>query len=221
MCYAVAMAANHEISTADELWRTYRPVGKASLDKEVTHLDAHCRDYIAHSPFVVLATTDGRGRVDTSPKGGPPGFVAVLDDHRCAIPDMAGNNRLDSLQNILCCPSVSLLFLVPGVGETLRVVGAASISADPAVLEHARVAGLRPNVAVVVEVVTAYLHCAKALRRSGLWSPESWPDTADMASPACMMRDHMRLVESTEEMQAFLDRAYAETTWAVGGQAEP
>ena len=115
------------------LRRVYRPPAQLNLDKEVGYLDQHCRDFIAHSPFAVLGTTDGSGRVDTSPKGGPPGFASVLDDRRLAIPDMNGNNRIDSLRNIVRCPGVSLLFLIPGVGETLRVVGRATVSTEPSV----------------------------------------------------------------------------------------
>jgi uncharacterized protein len=198
------------------LRRIYRPPAPASLDKEIHHLDGHCRDFIAHSPFAVLGTADGAGRVDTSPKGGPPGFVTVLDELHLAIPDMNGNNRLDSLRNVVRSPGVSLLFLVPGIGETLRVVGLASVSTDPEVLARCTLGDLRPNVALVVEVTTAYLHCAKALRRSGLWDPQRWPDTGDMATPACMFRDHMRLPESPDEVQEFLDRAYEEGTWSMG-----
>jgi PPOX class probable FMN-dependent enzyme len=198
------------------LRRIYSPPAQSNLDKEVAFLDRHCRDFIAHAPFAVLGTADGLGRVDTSPKGGPPGFAIVLDDRHLAIPDMNGNHRIDSLRNIVRCPGVSLLFLIPGVGETLRVVGRAIVSTEPSVLEQCRIETLVPNVAVVVEVTTAYIHCAKALRRSGLWEPTRWPDTMDMATPACMFRDHMRLPGTTAEVQEFLDDAYAEGTWAMG-----
>jgi len=206
------------LQDVDDLRRLYRPPAQANLDKEVHHLDGHCRDYIAHSPFAVLGTTDGAGRVDTSPKGGPPGFATVLDEHHLAIPDMAGNNRIDSLRNIVRSPGVSLLFMIPGIGETLRVVGTATISRDPGLLERCRVGTLSPNVAIVVDVTTAFIHCANSLRRSGLWQPDRWPDTSDMASPARIFRDHMRLTErsTTEEMQEALDDAYSSMTWAMG-----
>lgn len=217
------------LTTSEELRRVYRPPGAVSLAKEIDHLDRHCRDFIARSPFAVLATTDGQGRVDASPKGGPPGFVSVLDDRRLAVPDMSGNNRLDSLGNLVSSPGMSLLFLVPGVGETLRVVGRAEVSVDPAVLEQASTAGLRPNVAVIVTVTTAYLHCAKALRRSGLWEPERWPDLDGLASAACILRDHSAAGASgtvpagppadVAGFQEVLDRSYTERTWAMGGDA--
>lgn len=212
------MGNDGSVSSVAGLRTIYRQPGQASLDKEVDHLDAHCRDFLAHTPFAVLASSNGRGRVDASPKGGPPGFLAVLDEHHLAVPDMAGNNRLDSLQNIVACPAVSLLCMVPGVGETLRVVGTATVSTTAGILERCRIDTLVPNVAVVVQVKTAYIHCAKALRRSGLWQPDLWPDTSGMASTACMMRDHMALPDTTEQMQEFLDEAYEQTTWAMGGR---
>jgi len=212
------VAGPHALRDVAELRRLYRPPAQVNLAKEIHHLDRHCRDYLAHAPFAVLGTTDGAGKVDTSPKGGPPGFATVLDEHHLAIPDMAGNNRVDSLRNIVRSPGVSLLFMIPGVGETLRVLGNAAVSTDPELLERCRVGGLVPHVAILVEVSTAFIHCANSLRRSGLWERDRWPDTSDMASPARIFRDHMQLTESatTEEMQESLDRAYAEMTWAVG-----
>lgn len=208
------------LASAESLRRFYRQPGRGALDKEVDHLDGHCRDFIAHAPFCVLATSDGAGRVDVSPKGGPPGFVAVLDDHHLAVPDMAGNNRLDSLGNIVARSAVSLLFMVPRVGETFRVVGNASVSTTPGVLVRCQVGELTPRVAVVVEVTTAYLHCAKALRRSGLWEPDRWPEIADMAPSGQMLRDHTRSTRTAEEVQRSLDEGYATATWAMGGTAE-
>jgi uncharacterized protein len=200
------------------LRQIYRMPKQRSLDKEVDHLDAHCRDFIAHAPFVVLATAADDGTVDVSPKGGPAGFVAVLDDHRLAIPDMSGNNRLDSMGNIVSGDGVvALLFMVPGTDETMRVNGRASISVDRDVLDRCPVDGMDANVAIVVEVRTAFIHCAKALRRSGLWQPDRWPDTSDMATPACMLNDHIGLGDAELSAQA-LEEGYALTTWAMGGE---
>ena len=211
------MGAELTIDSVAGLREVYRPPAQRSLDKEIDHLDGHCRDFIAHAPFAVLATGNASGRVDVSPKGGTPGFVAVLDDHRLALPDMAGNNRLDSMQNIVSGGHASLLFLVPGVDETLRVVGRAGVTVDPAVLDACPIDGMRPNVAIVLEVETAYIHCAKAFRRAGLWDPERWGDTADMAKPACMLADHIGM-PTAEINEAFLEAAYAKTTWKMGGE---
>lgn len=211
--------ATDTVGTVAELRTIYREPSQTSLDKEIDHLDGHCRDFIAHSPFVVVATATADGaRVDVSPKGGTPGFVRVLDERRLAIPDMSGNNRLDSIRNIVEGGNVALLFMVPGVGETMRVNGTASVSTDPAVLEATPIAGKQPNVCIVVEVRTAFIHCAKALRRSALWQPDEWPSLDDMATPACMLRDHIGLDVTVDATAARLEASYAATTWEVGGQ---
>jgi PPOX class probable FMN-dependent enzyme len=207
---------SHSLGSEEALRAVYRPPARRSLDKEIDHLDDHCRDFIAHVPFLVLATT-GDGKVDVSPRGGPPGFVAVLDAHHLAVPDMAGNNRLDSMRNIVDGDAVAALFMVPGTDETLRVNGRARITTDPVVLDRCPVAELRPNVAIVIDVRTAFIQCAKALRRGALWDPDRWPDTSDMAAPACMLKDHIGLEGTAEESQRFLDAAYEATTWKVGG----
>ena len=208
---------NTTVTSVQELRTIYREPAQRSLDKEIDHLDAHCRDFLAHSPFVVLATASADGLVDASPKGGPPGFVAVLDDHHLAVPDMSGNNRLDSMRNIVDSGHVALLCMVPGTDETMRINGRASISTAPEVLDRCPIGELRPNVAIVVEVRTAFIHCAKALRRSALWEPSAWPDTSDMATPACMLKDHIGLEGSVEDSQRMLDASYAATTWEVAG----
>lgn len=213
------MTGDATIESVTGLRDVYAEPRQTSLDKEVDHLDVHCRDFIAHSPFLTLATATADGaRLDVSPKGGPAGFVQVLDDHRLAIPDMAGNNRLDSMRNIVEGGRVALLFMVPGVEETMRVNGTAQVTTDPAVLDVSPIAGKRPNACIVVRVDTAFIHCAKALKRSGLWDADRWPDSSDMATPACMLRDHIGLPMTVEQSQARLDESYATTTWEVGGQ---
>lgn len=209
------------LATDAELRGVYREPSRRSLEKEIDHLDAHCRDFIAHSPFAVLATADGAGRVDVSPKGGPPGFVCVLEESALAIPDMAGNNRLDSMSNIVQSDGVAILFMVPGVDETLRVVGRARVTVDPVVLARCDISGLAANVAIVVEVTTAFIHCAKAMRRSALWQPERWPSVEEMATPACMLRDHIGLAASGDEVRQVLEEGYAATTWVMAGRDSP
>ena len=209
------------IESVQGLREVYREPSATSLAKEVHHLDQHCRDFLAHTPFVVLSTVTADGsRLDVSPKGGPAGFVRVLDDHHLAIPDMSGNNRLDSLRNIVEGGAIAILAMVPGVEETMRINGTASITTDPEILDACPIGGKRPNVCIVVEVRTAFIHCAKALKRSGLWRPEQWPETVDMATPACMLRDHIGLEMTVEQSQARLDASYAATTWEVGGEPE-
>src|SRR5215475_15188311 len=147
-----------------------------AVRKSLTALDRHCRDFIARSPFLCIGTSSKGGRADVSPRGDPPGFVQVLDDRTLIIPDRPGNNRLDTMSNILENPAVGLLFFIPGFDETLRVNGKASIVHDEAVLAKAEVNGKRPVVAIRVDVEEAFLHCAKALKRSRLWDPASRVD---------------------------------------------
>ena len=143
------------------------PKGVA-VDKQLAALDKHCRHFIAHSPFLVLGTAG-----DVSPKGDAPGFVQVVDGKTLVIPDRKGNNRMDSLQNILDNPQVGLLFMIPGVNETLRVNGRAEVTIDPAILEPLAVNGKVPASALVVHVEEAYLHCAKALARAKIWQADA------------------------------------------------
>lgn len=192
------------ITTAEELRRHYRqPVGRA-VTKTLAKLDPHCRRFIALSPFCVLATarTDGRG--DASPRGGAPGFVHCLDDATLALPDARGNNRLDTLENVLANDEVGLLFLVPGVDETLRVNGRAEIRVDPDLLARFAEAGRPPATVLVVNVREAFLHCAKALMRSRLWDPDIRIERSSLPSLGQMLRDQIGEgpAESQEEMVA-------------------
>jgi uncharacterized protein len=216
------MADQTVITSVDELRAVYRPPSRPAVAKQIDHLDGNCRAFIAHSPFVTVATADADGRCDVSPKGGPPGFVRVLDDHQLAVPDLSGNNRLDSLENLVANAGIGLLFLVPGFGETLRVNGRATISTDPDVLAACAVGDVTPRVAVVVTVEEAYVHCAKALRRSGLWEPERWPDLAALPSAACMLRDHYGLPEmDVAAVERRLEESYDRTLWLAGGDTPP
>ena len=153
-----------------------------AVRKSLTALDRHCRDFIARSPFLCIGTSSRSGRADVSPRGDPPGFVQVLDDRTLVIPDRPGNNRLDTMSNIVENPAVGLLFFIPGFDDTLRINGRATIVRDEAVLARAEVGGKRPKVAIRVEVDEAFLHCAKALKRSRLWDPGSKVDRRTMPS---------------------------------------
>jgi hypothetical protein len=206
------------VTTADELRRLYPMPAKPSVAKEVDRLDEHCRAFVAHATFVVMATAGADGACDASPKGGPPGFVTVLDEHRLAIPDLSGNNRLDSIGNLVDNPGIALLFCIPGLDETLRVNGVATITTDAEVLAASEVRGIVPKVAIGVDVVTAFLHCAKALRRGSVWTPDEWPDTSELPSVACMLRDHYALPGlEVEAVQARLDDSYQNRMWLAGG----
>ncbi len=160
--------ADHSVDSLDQLEALYGRVGEASLRKEVGFVHPKYRAMIEASPFAVLATA-GPGGLDASPRGDPPGFVAVQDEHTLLIPERRGNNRIDSLRNILADPRVALLFLIPGSGETLRVNGQARITTDPALLERFAMNGKPPQCVLVVKVETVFFQCARAIQRSRLW----------------------------------------------------
>ena len=152
-------------------------------------LDKHAQTFIRRSPFLCIGTQDLQGKADVSPRGDPVGFVRILDQHTLAIPDRPGNNRLDSLANILANPSVGLLFILPGFDDTLRVNGEASLVKDPELLETMSVDGRTPKLAIVVRVREVFLHCAKAFRRSHLWNPEHFQDRREMPSLSNIILD--------------------------------
>ena len=170
------------VTPEGELRELYGQPGARAVAKERPVLTADCRDFIAHSPFLVMGTAGTDGRCDVSPKGDAPGFVHVLDDHHLVIPDRLGNNRLDGLRNIVENDHVGLIFLIPGREDTLRVNGRARIVRDEALLDALAVSGKRPVTALLVEVEQCFLHCARAFKRAGLWQPERWPDASAVPS---------------------------------------
>jgi PPOX class probable FMN-dependent enzyme len=143
-----------------------------SKAKQLDHLDQHCRAFIALSPFIVVATADASGRADASPRGDAPGFVSVLDDKTLLIPDRTGNRRADTSLNITANPHVGLLFMVPGINETLRVNGSVRVTVDPVLLGPLAVAGKMPTAGMLVAIEEVFFHCAKPLIRSDLWNPD-------------------------------------------------
>ncbi|SFF57065.1 hypothetical protein SAMN05216353_10227 [Halobacillus alkaliphilus] len=173
--------------------------GGLAKNKVISYLDQNCIEFMNHSPFLVLSTVNQFGDCDASPRGDQPGFVHVLDSARLIIPERKGNKRLDSIQNILSQPSVGLLFMIPGTGETLRVNGTAYITRDPEYLEKMTVQGKAPLLGIGVEVKECFLHCAKAFKRSKLWEPEHWPKTEKLPSAAKIMAAHASTRSITEE----------------------
>lgn len=196
------------IDTLDALRARYPAPKERALRKQLDRLDRHCRAFIALSPFVVLASHGTDGELDASPRGGEPGFVQVLDERTLLLPDAPGNNRLDTLSNIVARGRLGLLFMVPGVDETLRVNGRASLDDDPALL--ARFAGrARPPALVIrIEVAQAYLHCAKALMRSALWDPASRIERSRLPTMGAMIHDQIG-DPTPPESQADMLRRYA------------
>lgn len=165
-----------------ELRSIFPPTHALAKDKCLDHLDKHAKAYLARSPFMCIGTQSEGGKADLSPRGDPRGFVKVLDDNTLLIPDRPGNNRLDTLANILSNPSVGLLFMIPGFDDTMRINGKAKITRDPSLLALMTVKDKVPSVAIVVDVSEVFLHCAKALRRSKLWDPAQLQDRSEMPS---------------------------------------
>jgi len=163
---------SHDLGSLDKLRAVYpAPEAPATLDKECDHVHALYRPFIEAAPFCVLATRGPRG-LDTSPRGDPAGkLVEVADEKTLLLPDRRGNNRIDSLRNVLHDPEVALLFLIPGIGEALRVNGSARISAAPALLQRFELEGKLPRSVLVVDVRLVFFQCARAIKRSGLWDP--------------------------------------------------
>jgi uncharacterized protein len=209
------------IRTDAELRALYRPPGDVVCQKVLPRLDRHARAFIAEAPFVLVGTASPDGTGDVSPKGGPPGFVAVLDDERIAIPDLSGNNLLDSISNIVHGSGVGLLFIVPGVEETLRVNGRACVTRAPTVLDACAVKDRRPKAAIGVNVTQQYMHCGKAFRRSGLWRAEEWAGRAALPSLGAVLGDQMAALSGlpVEQIDQMLESDYAATLWEPGGTA--
>lgn len=179
----------HAITSLDQLAALYpNPVAPASIHKEIDHVDANYAALIAASPFFVLAT-NGPDGLDCSPRGDQPGFVTVRDAKTLLIPDRKGNNRLDSLKNILFDPRIGMLFMVPGYGETLRVNGVATLSGDPELCTAFAVAGKAPACVIVVTVESVYFQCSRAVVRAQLWSPQTHVAKGAVPSAGTILRD--------------------------------
>lgn len=187
--------ADTVIASEDELRDNYGEPMDIALMKQLGKLDAHCKDFISRSPFLCIGTSAADGKADVSPRGDPPGFVQVLDDNTIFIPDRPGNNRLDTMSNIVANPDVGLLFLIPGFEDALRVNGKAKLVKDEKILERCAVNRKVPTMGIMVEVNEAYLHCAKAVRRSKLWKAESQQDRKEMPTLAQMILEQVATPE--------------------------
>ncbi len=181
-------AAEHLVTTIEQLEALYgQPYGPAVV-KEIDHISGGYRKLIEAAPFVAVATGGPEG-LDCSPKGDAAGFVRILDDKTLAIPDRPGNNRLDGFRNILRDPRIALLFLIPGIGETLRVNGRASISVDPELMQSFTVNGKLPRCVLIVHVETAYFHCSKAIVRSKLWDEATKIERSSLPSTGTIVAE--------------------------------
>jgi PPOX class probable FMN-dependent enzyme len=207
----------HLIDSADTLREHYRSPSPAVVAKNRPKVDPAAAEFISLSPLVIVATTSPTG-TDASPRGGPPGFVKVLDDTHVAFADLAGNNRLDSYTNIVAHPQVGLLFLLPGTDDTLRLNGTATVTTDPSVLDGTAIDGTRPKVAIVVEVAECFVHCAKALRRSAVWDPSTWSSPDARPTAGGIIADQFDLDVDAATIDAQLEAGYEQTLWVEGGR---
>lgn len=196
-----------EVADARELRAVVGEVHLIAERKVLDRLDHFCRDFIALSPFLVLASSDSEGRADASPRGDGPGFVQVLDEKTLLIPDRRGNNRVDSFGNVLSSPGVGLVFFVPGINETLRVNGRARLTRDAALLEPTTVQEKTPKLGLLVEVDEAYFHCGKALIRSKLWAQDAQIERGSFPTLGRIVAEQTRAVDAAEA-DANLEEAY-------------
>ncbi|SFA70380.1 MULTISPECIES: pyridoxamine 5'-phosphate oxidase family protein [unclassified Bacillus (in: firmicutes)] len=195
--------------TSEELTEIVGEPSDVARKKVISFLDEHCRHFIERSPFIVLSTSDADGKCDASPRGDAPGFVSVLNEKQLLIPDRKGNNRVDSLKNIIANPHVGLLFLIPGLRETLRINGKAFVTKDSELLEPLVAQGIVPKLGIVVEVEECYLQCGKAVHRSGLWNSLTWASKEELPSPAKIYADHVKIDGMDEEaMEKRLEEGY-------------
>ena len=194
------------IDTKESLRSLYPVAKERSVKKQLAHLDKHCLRFIELSPFVVLASGGTEGHLDASPRGGAPGFVKAPDSHTLLIPDAPGNNRLDTLENIIGTGRLGLLFLIPGVDETLRINGKARLTDEIYLLERFKDEKRAPKLLIEVKVEDAYLHCAKALMRSRLWSPESRVERTVLPTMGQMLNDQTGIHAPVETQEQMVER---------------
>ncbi|SEU19463.1 pyridoxamine 5'-phosphate oxidase family protein [Paenibacillus sp. NFR01] len=189
-----------EIITSEEEIRALLGYPSELVQKKVIgHLDEHCRNFIGLSPLFFLATSDAAGFCDVSPRGDAPGSVLVVDDHHLVIPERQGNRRIDSLRNILENPQVGMVFVIPGLKETLRINGRAFIIRDEDILARMEAKEKRPLLGIGVQVEECFIHCAKAFMRSHLWEPSSWMATEELPSVPAILAAHVKSEKFTEE----------------------
>jgi len=197
------------VESVEALGSLISPPSELVRKKALPHIDAHARAFIALSPMVLIGTHDASGHTDVSPRGDPAGFVRTLDERWIVIPERVGNRRVDTLRNIVQTGQVGLLFLVPGVQDTLRVNGRAWVVRDRELLDPMAVQGKEPLVGIAVEVQESYLHCARCMHRSKLWDSQSWPAPGRLPSLAQMLVDQVKIPDlKVEQLEAVLEECY-------------
>jgi hypothetical protein len=199
----------NQIKSIDELRELMGFPRELVQKKSINFIDEHCKEFIAKSPMLFISTANENGSCDVSPRGDPSGFVDVLDEQYLVLPERTGNKRCDSLENILSNPHIGLIFIIPGLKETLRINGKAILTRDKDLLHKYEVNGKCPEVGIIVEVEECFIHCAKAFLRSKLWEPETWPEKAQLPIVAEVLADHINSSNfSKEEIQTVLEESY-------------
>ncbi|QAS54386.1 pyridoxamine 5'-phosphate oxidase family protein [Halobacillus litoralis] len=202
---------HHVIKDEKQLRALIGEPNKLVNNKVIDYLDDNCAKFIAQSPFLTMATSDRQGFCDVSPRGDSPGFVKVLDEKSLIIPERPGNKRTDSMHNLLSNPRLGLIFFIPGLGETLRINGKATLVMDDELLGQMAFKGKKPLIGIGVEVEECFIHCAKAFKRSGLWNPDTWKRKEELPSAAKMLVEHTKLPDMDEvNIKKRLDKSYNE-----------
>jgi PPOX class probable FMN-dependent enzyme len=196
------------VSSLDELAELYRAPGRIAASKKTSLLDDASRGIVARSPFVLIGTDGADGGLDVSPRGGPPGFVRVLDRRHLAIPDLNGNNLIDSLRAVVATGRAALLVVIPGKDETLRVNGAAWLTTDAEVLDLWAGELRRPTTAIVIRADEVFMHCAKAFRRGRVWDPSSWDELADAPDGLAILSAQGLVASNDPATRDFLEQSY-------------
>lgn len=200
---------------AAALVASYAAPSKPAALKDIGRIDVHMGRFIGLSPLCLVATADASGRQDVTPRGDPPGSFKVLDEHTVALADRPGNRRLDTLKNLLGNPEIALIFLIPGITETVRVAGTARLSVDPELLASMAVQGKEPKCAIVIWVRQAYLHCAKALLRSRLWQPDYVQSRSALPSIIDMLGDQIGFTKEEKKVaEERTELSYKDGLWA-------
>ena len=202
-----------EITSEEELRELYGFPQHRAATKERKALHQVDRDWLAASPFCLIATAGADGTCDVSPKGDPPGFTHVIDDVTIAIPDRPGNERVDGFRNVLANPHVGLLYFLPGRGDTLRINGQVRLVRDAPYFDAMVVKGHRPHIAMVVHIEQIFFHCAKAFMRSRLWEPDTWRPDA-LPQTAAMVKAVQDVPETLEQLQEWYGPSYADRLYA-------
>lgn len=209
----LAAAESAAITSIAQLESLFGQPKHTSVAKESAAMTGLEQEFIRASPFHLLATSDADGRCDVSPRGDPPGSVHVLCDRTLILPERAGNNRADSLRNIVVNPHVGLLFIVPGLDETLRVNGSARLTTHAPLLERYAVEGKASALAIIVHTEGVYMHCARAFRRSKLWDPSTWPERGAVPQMPSILKDKLALEGTVEEITGEREERYRQSLY--------